>query len=126
MSDSTQQLKPCPFCGNEVAIFGGGLSQELNSIDCSHCYYQMTGAYLDDLVLRWNTRTPDDSTRIEQWAMETVVWLKIHAELSAKYNPLQSRSGQPEGSTTINIPQWDVMRRLDEYSTLTQPDRKDK
>lgn len=77
-------LKPCPFCGSEATLMGGGLSQEMPTVWCVNGHQLNAGAEV------WNTRAdldlwqpietaPKDGTQI--WIPDgenviTVFWHK--------------------------------------------------
>lgn len=80
----SEELKPCPFCGQSAEFRGGGRLEDregnynLSSIRCVKCGIEMCGQSHDGqrLMIRaeqdasalaaWNRRTPDLSTLREE------------------------------------------------------------
>jgi hypothetical protein len=53
------ELRPCPFCGSkaETDLAAGYAPQVFCTGEkCSVCIMDIDGVYLDDVIIRWNTR----------------------------------------------------------------------
>lgn len=54
MTEKTQKLKPCPFCGGKAKITG----YLLYEIKCARCRVTLPQRYESDAIAAWNRRAP--------------------------------------------------------------------
>lgn len=54
MTEKTQKLKPCPFCGGKAEITG----YLLYKIKCARCRAKLPQRYEGDAIAVWNRRAP--------------------------------------------------------------------
>lgn len=54
MTEKTQKLKPCPFCGGKAKITG----HLLYEIKCARCRVTLPQRYESDAIAAWNRRAP--------------------------------------------------------------------
>lgn len=53
-----EKLKPCPFCGGEVEIYGGPETKEAYYIQCDcGAFVSALSTDINDLIKVWNTRS---------------------------------------------------------------------
>ena len=53
---NTNELLPCPFCGNKRCVYGETGRVGYYYIDCNQCHTTLNGCDLEDLIEKWNTR----------------------------------------------------------------------
>lgn len=82
MSEITEELKPCPFCGGEAERFTIGAEEPNNAggdvISCTRCEASSHVEFgrKENLVSRWNTRaaSPDQTNGLLREALERLVF----------------------------------------------------
>jgi len=58
MTDNTEELAACPFCGGEALWYDAEGTKLRPAISCRQCRANMTGGTLDEAIAAWNRRAP--------------------------------------------------------------------
>ena len=64
MKDQTNELKPCPFCGNEAAIWDAyfpGKARDVHAlVGCELCKIFCVDQSEENAIAEWNRRANDE------------------------------------------------------------------
>lgn len=75
VSDTKQELKPCPFCGCETIKISGSTNKNGNKnrgyAKCMRCYARGPKDFLCAAFPVWNTRSHADSKNVERQRQST-------------------------------------------------------
>lgn len=64
------ELKPCPFCGGEAVITGGGIDNffrvSCENLECGMLVETEDKRVLEDVIREWNTRAAERTCKLEE------------------------------------------------------------